>query len=102
MFRQGQPHGIMRYTFHSINNKTKKYQPRASTSISKAKDGSVTIDSKRMGSPSGGKIKKSDNVSYRYVRFEYGCRMEWLDDEDGTISKKLSLMWRESDKKAKQ
>ena len=40
-------------------------------------------------------------VRSRYVRFEYGRLIEWLDnddDDDVMMRSKLLMMWKESDK----
>lgn len=93
MFRKGQPHGIMLYRFHSANNKTRK-QGKAAASMDHSSS-AVSSSSDKISATSGKRRKEST-----YVRFEYGRLIEWLadDDESITMERKLLMMWKESDK----
>ena len=99
MFRKGQPHGIMRYCFHSANNKTRK-QRKAAASMDHSSS-VVSSPSDKISTTSGKKRGGSMYVRSRYVRFEYGRLIEWLADDDEiiTMERKLLMMWKESDKR---
>ena len=99
MFRKGQPHGIMRYCFHSANNKTRK-QRKAAVSMDHSSS-VVSSPSDKISTTSGKRRGGSMYVRSRYVRFEYGRLIEWLaaddDDEKIKMERKLLMMRKESD-----
>ena len=74
MFRKGQPHGIMRYCFHSANNKTRK-QRKAAASMDHSSS-VVSSPSDKTSTTSGKKRGGSMYVRSRYVKFEYGRLIE--------------------------